>query len=133
MPTGRFLISPTAPVGSIPRPAGTPYSKPLKNYPQAQKLTWFAKDWHKVVADPANGGSLLLIDMRFTEIVTPEVKSPVFVWQLIEQSDTLDFRQVSFRDRSKVGETLDYLWQRIQGNAPLWMAAPWPWEMHTVR
>ena len=85
------------------------------------------------MADPANGGSLLLIDMRFTEIVTPEVKSPVFVWQLIEQSDTLDFRQVSFRDRSKVGETLDYLWQRIQGNAPLWMAAPWPWEMHTIR
>jgi len=128
-----FFDKPDRPCRIDTTPSGHTLLKPLKNYPQAQKLTWFAKDWHKVVADPANGGSLLLIDMRFTEIVTPEVKSPVFVWQLIEQSDTLDFRQVSFRDRSKVGETLDYLWQRIQGNAPLWMAAPWPWEMHTIR
>lgn len=101
---------------------------PLENYPQVQKLSWFAKDWHKVVADPTNGGSLLFIDMRFTEIVTPQSKAPVFVWQLIEQADSLDFRQASFRDRSNAKQTLDYLWQRIQGGAPEWMTAPWPWQ-----
>ena len=114
-------------------PSGNELLNPLASYPQTQKLTWFAKGWHKVVADPANGGTLLFIDMRFTEIVTPEVKSPVFVWQLIEQPGSLDFRQVSFRDRSKAGETLGYLWQRIQGGAPLWMTAPWPWDAPTVR
>ena len=114
-------------------PSGHPLLAPFKDDPHVQKLTWFARDWHKVVEDPANGGSLLFIDMRFTEIVTPDIKSPVFVWQLIEQSDVVDFRQVSFRDRSNAGETLNYLWQRIRGNAPEWMTAPWPWNQDRVR
>lgn len=123
-----LLDDPARPCRIDTTPSGHDLLKPLENYPQAQKLSWFAKDWHKVVTNPAHRGSLLFIDMRFSEIVTPEIKSPVFVWQLIEQSSTLDFRQVSFRDRSKAGETLGYLWQRIQGGSPEWMTAPWPWE-----
>ena len=102
--------------------------EPLKDHPEAVQLVWFTKNWHKVVQASSKPDSLLLIDMRFTEIVTPESKSPVFCWRLQEQSGNLDFNQVSFRGRSKVGETLDYLWQRIQGSAPEWMAAPWPWQ-----
>jgi inner membrane protein len=123
-----FFDDPGRPDRIDSTPTGHQTLTPLAHHPQAEKLTWFAKGWHKVVADPANGGTLLFIDMRFTEIVTPESKAPVFAWQLFEQPDGLDFRQVSFRDRSNAGETLDYLWQRIQGGAPDWMATPWPWE-----
>ena len=109
-------------------PKGHELLEPLEHHPEVQKLIWFAKDWHMVVADPQHPQSPLFIDMRFTEMVTPESKAPVFVWHLTEDADGLNFRQASFRDRSNAKQTINYLWQRIQGNAPHWMAAPWPWE-----
>jgi len=109
-------------------PKGHETLEKFKDYPETAKLIWFAKDWHKVVQDPANPDSLLFIDMRFTEMVTEDSKNPVFVWSLIEESNTLKFQEVSFREKIDKKQTLAYLWQRILGNAPDWMHAPWPWE-----
>lgn len=109
-------------------PHGQEALEPFRDRPQAKKLIWFSKGWHKVVAHPLNPDSLLFIDMRFTEMVHPQSKAPVFVWHLQDEEGELTFRQTSFRDRTDAGDTLDYLWQRIRGGAPEWMTAPWPWD-----
>lgn len=109
-------------------PQGHEFLRPLQHHPEAEQLIWFAKGWHKVVADPGQPDILLFIDMRFTEMVTPESKAPVFVWRLQQQADGLDFQQASFRRKDQASDVLNYLWQRIRGGAPDWMTAPWPWE-----
>ena len=116
-------------------PHGHAALEPFHDRPQARKLIWFSKGWHKVVSNAADSSSLLFIDMRFTEIVHPKSKAPVFVWHLRDEEGELTFRQTSFRDKTDAGETLDYLWRRIGGGAPEWMTAPWPWESRssTVR
>jgi inner membrane protein len=113
-------------------PKGHQSLEPIKQQPEAAQLIWFTKSWHKVIADPQEKNSMLLVDMRFTEMVTPERKSPIFTWKLTQQDDQVDFNQVSFREKSKAGETLDYLWQRIQGKAPEWMAGSWPWHEEDI-
>jgi len=109
-------------------PKGHQILEKFKDYPETAKLVWFAKDWHKTVQDPKKPDSVLFIDMRFTEMVTEDNKQPVFVWNLIQESGQLKFKQVSFREKVDYQQTLSYLWQRIQGKAPTWMDAPWPWE-----
>ncbi len=123
---------PTRPCRIDSTPKGHKPLEPIKHHPEATQLIWFTKGWHKVIEDPQKENALLLVDMRFTEMVTPKRKSPVFTWQLTEQSGNLDFDQVSFREKSKASETLEYLWQRIQGKAPGWMSGSWPWHENAL-
>lgn len=112
-------------------PKGHEHLKRFEQFPEIKTLKWFARDWHKIVPDPDHPNTVLFIDMRFTEMVTADHKRPVFVWRLETDSQTphrLLFNQVSFRSEAPPKETIRFLWQRIQGKAPDWMAAPWPWE-----
>ncbi|MGB2402340.1 MAG: metal-dependent hydrolase [Akkermansiaceae bacterium] len=126
------LDAPTRPYRIDSTPKGHQSLEPIKHHPEAIQLVWFTKGWHKVIEDPKKRNSPLLVDMRFTEMVTPERKSPIFTWRLTQQGNKLDFNQVSFREKSNAGETLDYLWQRIQGNAPEWMNGSWPWYEKSI-
>ncbi|MFK7911011.1 MAG: metal-dependent hydrolase, partial [Akkermansiaceae bacterium] len=112
-------------------PKGHEHLKNFTHFPETKTLKWFAKDWHMIIPDEQNPGTVLFIDMRFTEMITPDAKRPVFVWRLETDPDDaqhLKFSPVSFRGDAPPAETLDYLWQRIQGGAIDWMSAPWPWE-----
>lgn len=112
-------------------PKGHEHLQKFEHFPETGTLKWFAKDWHMVIPDTKNPGTVLFIDMRFTEMVTTQHKHPVFVWRLEtnpKDPQHLKFSPVSFRGESPPKETIQYLWQRIQGKAPEWMDAPWPWE-----
>ena len=100
---------------------------PYEQYPETDKLKWFAKDWHMVVDDPRDESGILFIDMRFTEMCLPDRKTPVFVWSLHEKGGSLDFQQVSLRKKIEMKVALSYLWERIHGGAEDWMESPWPW------
>lgn len=112
-------------------PKGHDHLKKLGAFPETEQLIWFAKGWHKVLPDPANPGTLLFIDMRFTEMVTPDSKRPVFVWRLEKSHGTphhITFTQISFRDAASSKNIIHHLRQRILGGELDWMQAPWPWE-----
>lgn len=112
-------------------PKGHEHLEGFERFPETGTLKWFAKGWHMVIPDRSNPGTVLFIDMRFTEMVTADRKRPVFVWRLrTDPADPqhMEFSPVSFRGEAPPGETLELLWQRLKGGAPGWMDAPWPWE-----
>jgi len=96
---------------------------------EVQKLIWFAKNWHLVIADNEDPNSLLIVDMRFSESHTADQKIPVFGWHVTRTGDDYDFETVSFRKKIKVKKTLHFLWRRMSGRAPEWMNGTWPWEV----
>lgn len=101
----------------------------LEAYEEVKELKWFAKDWYMVTDHPDDEDLLLFIDMRFSEMCLPSVKSPVFVWSLAEEKGELEFQQVSFRNGIDKKEAVAYLWERVRGRASGWMQAPWPWGL----
>ena len=112
-------------------PKGHEHLGSFEPFPETGTLKWFAKNWYMVIPDTENPGTVLFIDMRFSEMVTPDTKRPVFVWRLQtdpENPQHLEFSPVSFRDEASPWETVQLLWQRIKGNAPDWMEGSWPWQ-----
>lgn len=112
-------------------PKGHEHLENFEHFPETQTLRWFARDWHMIIPDQNDPDAVLFIDMRFTEMVTTDRKRPVFVWTLKpdpEDAAHLKFSSVSYREEASPRKTINYLWQRIQGRAPEWMNAPWPWE-----
>ena len=112
-------------------PKGHEHLEDIQHFPETQALMWFAKDWHIAVPDDKDPGKVLFVDMRFAELVTHDHKMPPFVWRLEpdpENPDHLQFTSMSYRNGAPMKEAVKLLWQRIQGKAPNWMDAPWPWE-----
>ena len=112
-------------------PKGHEHLKDIEHFPETDALKWFAKDWHMTIPDHENPENVLLIDLRFAELVTNDLKRPPFVWRLEPDPNNpqhLKFTSMSYRKDAPMKEAIDLLWQRIQGKAPNWMDVPWPWE-----
>ena len=112
-------------------PKGHQHLEKFHAFPETATLTWFAKDWHMIIPDPKDPNVVLFIDMRFTEMVTADQKSPIFAWILKadpNNPENLQFSHAALRKKTNPRETVRFLWQRILGKAPNWMQAPWVWE-----
>lgn len=112
-------------------PKGHEHLEDFQQYPETHALTWFAKNWHMIIPDHSNPDRVLFVDLRFAELVTDSHKRPVFVWRLEADPNApehLKFTHVRYRKEAPMKDAVNLLWQRVQGKAPDWMSAPWPWE-----
>lgn len=110
-------------------PTGHQHLGEFSESAEVKKLIWFSQGWHQVIRSKDGPDTLLIVDMRFGEMHTPESKSPAFAWHVTRDEQGYSFKNGSFRKEMNVGETLSFLWERICGRAPEWMQGQWPWEV----
>ncbi len=105
---------------------------PFRSDRNTSAVLWFSEGWHAVVPDATEEDSVIVIDMRFTEMISQSRKAPVFAWRLSLRGEgagkRVAMQTASFREQLDPRETLGVLRDRISGGAEGLMAVPWAWE-----